>query len=284
MNSSKPVILGIGEVLWDMLPDGKRCGGAPANVVYHLTQLGNQCAVVSAVGCDEMGDELLDFLHTKGLATDFIARNNLPTGIVNVCVKNGIPEYEICHPVAWDAIVVEDSFWEIIPNVATMIWGTLAQRDTISHQTIRKIITAANSDCIKCFDINLRQNYYSASIIDESLKLANVLKINDEELFKVAELFGITGSMKDIIESLYWGYELKYVICTLGSNGSMLFDGTRFTCYPIKPCTVVDTVGCGDAFLAAWCNAILHGKSAQEGMLAGTERSAIVAEHAGAME
>ena len=276
-------VLGIGEVLWDMLPGGKRCGGAPANVVYHLNQLGIRGILVSSVGKDASGDELIDFLNSRNITTDFITRNDLETGIVNVTVTDGIPEYEIKAPVAWDAITLTDKLNDVLPEISAIIFGSLSQRDERSRRSIREVLQKVPADCLKIFDINLRQNFYSAELIAESLQIADILKINEEELVVAAEMFGITGDSHEILIELKNRFNLQSIILTLGAKGSLFYDGSSFTTYPVMPCIVVDTVGCGDSFLAAWCNAILTGKSPDDAMKAGSELSARVASQVGAM-
>lgn len=283
MTLESPLVLGIGELLWDMLPDGKQCGGAPANVIFHLTRLGIDSVLVSAVGNDPSGNELLDFLKNKNIRTDFIGRNQLKTGIVNVTLNNGIPQYEICRPAAWDDIVLSTSLRNILPRVSAVIFGTLAQRDPRSRETIREILKNLPKNSMKIFDINLRQNFYDADVIRTSLEFADVLKINDEELAVVAELFKYSGDMRNVMRILAEEFSLRVIILTLGAKGSMLFDGRSFSEYPVQPCKVVDTVGCGDSFLAAWCAAVLKGGSYHEGMAAGTILSAKIAGQHGAM-
>lgn len=276
-------VLGIGEVLWDMLPGGKRCGGAPGNVVYHLNKLGTHSYLVSALGNDSSGDELLSFLESQNIPSDFITRNDLQTGVVDVTVTNGIPQYEIKYPVAWDAIDLAPALMQKLPSVSAVIFDTLAQRHEHSRKTIRTILQNLPANCLKIFDINLRQNFYSETIIRESLEFADILKINDEELVITADIFKISGDNKTVLAELKKRFALQSVILTLGADGSMFYDGKNYTSYPIIPCKVVDTVGCGDAFLAAWCNAFLSGKSAHEAMLAGSELSARIASQMGAM-
>jgi len=283
MTQTSSIVLGLGEVLWDMLPEGRRCGGAPANVIYHLTRLGIPSAVVSAVGRDALGDELLEFLRSKGLSTEYISQNGLPTGTVDVTLDNGIPSYDITCPSAWDAIDLPEGLLQRLPDVSAIIWGTLAQRSAASRNAIRRILAAVPEKCMKCFDINLRQNYYDCEMIDESLEFAEVLKLNDEEVAVTGELLGIPGDLRSIVAELCRRYSLKCCICTLGAKGSLLCRDGSFTEYPVMPCQVVDTVGCGDAFLAAWCAAVLSGQSPEAGMAAGTALSAQVASQAGAM-
>ena len=283
MESKSPWVLGIGEVLWDMLPEGKQCGGAPANVVYHLTRLGIQSAIVSAAGRDVLGDELVNFLESKGVCTDFIARNDLKTGVVEVSLDNGIPQYDICSPSAWDRMVFTPQLRGVLPDVRAAVFGTLAQRSPESRNTIREILKNLPASCLKIFDINLRQNYYDEERIRSSLGFCDILKINEEELTAVAELFCLRGSGQEIVRTLAGQHALQAVILTSGEKGSTLFDGNAFSEYPVSPCRVVDTGGCGDAFLAAWCATFLNGGTMQDAMRAGTRLSAEVASQKGAM-
>lgn len=277
-------VIGIGELLWDMLPEGKRCGGAPANVVYHLTKLGIRSALVSAVGKDPDGDELLDFLNSRGVNTDFVSQNDLRTGIVNVTLTNGIPQYEICQPAAWDQIIYSDELRSRLSEISAVVFGSLAQRDQNSRKSIQDLLKGLPDSCLKIFDINLRQDFYNAEILRTSLEFCNILKINDEELEVVAKMFQIPGDTQEIVRTLADQYSLRAVILTLGADGSMLFDGNRFTNYPVIPCKIVDTVGCGDSFLAAWTASVLNGEDMDSAMKAGTELSSKVASQAGAIE
>ena len=284
MNQNTPWVLGIGEVLWDMLPDGKHCGGAVANVVYHLSKGGIKSAITSAVGNDALGEELLDFLSSRGISTEFVSTNNFNTGIVEVSLNNGIPQYNICQPSAWDRILLSGNLKKILPELRAVIFGTLAQRSPESRNTICEVLQSVPETCLKIFDINLRQHYYDKELIHTSLKLCNVLKINDEELNIIAKLFPLGNTPQQMMKSLAEQYRLKAVILTLGKDGSMLFDGNSFSEYPVIPCKVADTVGCGDAFLAGWCSAVLKGESMKKAMQTGTELSAVVASQKGAME
>ena len=283
MNEKSNVVIGIGELLWDLLPEGKRCGGAPANVVYHLTKLGISSALVSAVGADPDGEELLEFLRSRDVNTEYVSRNELPTGTVNVTLTDGIPQYEICQPVAWDHIICPEKLKKHLPDVTAAVFGSLAQRRPESRKSIQKFLTALPENCLKIFDINLRQDFYSKDLLRQSLEICNILKINEEELDIVAEMFRIPGTRRDVVQGLAEQYSLQAVILTLGANGSMLFDGETFTEYPVIPCKIVDTVGCGDSFLAAWIASILRGESMDSAMRAGTELSSKVASQAGAI-
>ncbi|MBQ6924281.1 MAG: carbohydrate kinase [Kiritimatiellae bacterium] len=277
-------IAGLGEVLWDMLPDGRQCGGAPANVIFHASKLGAQGLVVSAVGADAAGDDLLAFLKGKGIDCSLVARNDLPTGTVTVTLENGMPSYVIHRPAAWDAIPYTDAVDAVVPRLSAVVFGSLAQRDERSRETLFRILRHPALHALKFFDINLRQKFYSRETIAESLEVADVLKLNDEECAVLAELFGLPGDPRGAVAALADRFGLSHVILTLGAKGSMLYDGAAFAEYPVAPCEkLVDTVGCGDSFLAAWCVAFLCGKGADAAMREATALSAYVAGHKGAM-
>ena len=283
MDQKTPFVIGIGEVLWDMLPEGKRCGGAPANVVYHLTKLGIKSAIISSVGNDSDGIELLQFLNSHGVCTDFITQNELKTGVVNVELHDGIPQYDICCPAAWDNIILPEKLQNLLPDTSAVIFGTLGQRGNESRKTIQCLLSLLPESCLRIFDINLRQSYYNEDLIRSSLEVCEILKINDEELEILSKMFGISGTHETIVKTLAEKYSLKAVILTLGAKGSMLFDGKNFSEYPVQPCKVVDTVGCGDSFLAAWCASVLNGESMENAMHAGTKLSAEIASRTGAI-
>jgi fructokinase len=284
MNNQTLLIAGLGEVLWDMLPDGRQCGGAPANVIFHASKLGAQGLVVSAVGADADGDDLLAFLKGKGIDCSLVARNDLPTGTVTVTLENGMPSYVIHRPAAWDAIPYTDAIDAVVPRLSAVVFGSLAQRDERSRETLFRVLRHPALHALKFFDINLRQKFYSRETIAESLEVADVLKLNDEECDVLAELFDLPGGQRETVATLADRFRLSHVILTLGAKGSMLYDGAAFAEYPVAPCDkLVDTVGCGDAFLAAWCVAFLSGKGADAAMREATNLSAYVAGHKGAM-
>ena len=258
---NKNIIVGLGEALWDMLPEGKKIGGAPANFAYHASQFGNEAYVVSAVGHDALGDEIMETLENSGLNTE-IARVDFPTGTVKVEIDSkGVPTYDICEGVAWDNI----PFTPHLEELAKRTFGSLAQRFVVSHDTIHKFLAAmpCGENVLKIFDINLRQNYYSKSILAESLKECNVLKINDR---------------------IIYDFNLKIMIVTCGTKGSYVAsaDGT-FNFEPTPKVEVVDTVGAGDSFTGAFCAALLAGKSYAEAHKLAVEVSAYVCTCSGAM-
>lgn len=284
---NKNIIVGLGEALWDMLPDGKKIGGAPANFAYHASQFGNKAYVVSAVGHDTLGDEIIDTLAKSGLNTE-IARVDFPTGTVKVEIDSkGVPTYDICEGVAWDNIPFTPTLEELAKQTTAVCFGSLAQRFVVSHDTIHKFLAAMPCDgnVLKIFDINLRQNYYSKSIIEESLKECNVLKINDDELLIFNDIFGYGGlELQEKCRRIIYDFNLKIMIVTCGTKGSYVVsaDGT-FNFEPTPKVEVTDTVGAGDSFTGAFCAALLAGKSYADAHRLAVEVSAYVCTRSGAM-
>lgn len=283
----KNIIVGLGEALWDMLPEGKKIGGAPANFAYHASQFGNEAYVVSAVGHDAFGDEIMETLENSGLNTE-IARVDFPTGTVKVEIDSkGVPTYDICEGVAWDNIPFTPHLEELAKRTTAVCFGSLAQRFVVSHDTIHKFLAAmpCGENVLKIFDINLRQNYYSKSILAESLKECNVLKINDDELLIFNDMFGYGGlELQEKCRRIIYDFNLKIMIVTCGTKGSYVAsaDGT-FNFEPTPKVEVVDTVGAGDSFTGAFCAAILAGKSYAEAHKLAVEVSAYVCTCSGAM-
>ena len=189
----KQYIVGIGEALWDVLPEGKKIGGAPANFAYHVSQFGYDSLAISAVGADALGDELLSKFDERGLHY-LIPRIDYPTGTVQVTLDaEGVPTYDIREGVAWDNIPFTPELEEVARHTRAVCFGSLAQRSSVSHDTIRRFLDATPTDCLKIFDINLRQNFYTKETLQESIKSCNILKINDEELVTLGRLFGYPG-------------------------------------------------------------------------------------------
>lgn len=280
------LIIGMGEALWDMLPEGKKIGGAPANFAYHVLQLGLDGRVVSAIGDDEPGDEILNVFKEKGLQGS-MARVAYPTGTVQVTLKHGgIPCYDIKENVAWDNIPFTEELRQLALNTCAICFGSLAQRNEVSRNTINRFLDAMPDaeGNLKIFDINLRQHFYSQEIISRSLKKCNVLKINDDELAVVSRMFGHPGfDLQDNCRILLAESNLKMLILTCGTNGSYVFtpDTVSFRETPVVP--VADTVGAGDSFTAAFCTSILTGKSIEEAHGLAVEVSAYVCTQSGAM-
>lgn len=280
----KNIIVGLGEILWDLLPGGKVLGGAPANFAYQTSQFGFEGYAVSAIGKDALGDEIIESLSSKSL-NHKIERVDFPTGTVQVTLDGkGIPQYEICENVAWDNIPFTPEIEDLARKASTVCFGSLAQRSEVSHKTILRFLELLPEDALKVFDINLRQHFYSKEIIDNSLKHSNILKINDDEVVIVAELYGWNGLKEaDICRKLVEMYHLKLVILTKGTNGSYVITSGEEFFRPTPKVTVADTVGAGDAFTAGFVASLLRGKTIPEAHKTAVEVSAFVCTQHGAM-
>ena len=283
---NKRYVVGLGEVLWDVLPEGKKLGGAPANFAYHAGQfLGmNNTIAVSALGNDKLADETIEALKEHGL-NDLLPRVPYPTGTVQVQLdEQGIPTYDIKENVAWDNIPFDDDIAEIARNCRAVCFGSLAQRNVVSRQTIQKFLDATPADCLKIFDINLRQQFYTQEVIRESLQRCNILKINDEELVLIGRMFGYPGLD---IENKCWlilgKYNLDMLVLTCGTNGSYVFSPGQMSFQETPKVTVADTVGAGDSFTGSFCAAILNGRPVAEAHKLAVEVSAYVCTQNGAM-
>ncbi|MDE7109827.1 MAG: carbohydrate kinase, partial [Muribaculaceae bacterium] len=251
----KELVVGMGEALWDVLPEGRKIGGAPANFAYHVSQFGLPSCVVSAVGDDPLGDEILENFTSKGL-THLVDKVPYPTGTVQVELdQEGIPMYDIKENVAWDNIPFTPELEEIARNAKAVCFGSLAQRNVVSRQTIAKFLDAMpkKDDTLVVFDVNLRQGFYNKEILCESMERCNILKINDEELVTVSRMFGYPGSdLQDKCWILLGKYNLKMLILTCGVNGSYVFTPGHVSFQPTPKVEVADTVVAGDSFTAAF--------------------------------
>lgn len=215
---SKPIVISLGEILWDMLPTGKRAGGAPVNFAYHASQNGAESFAISAVGNDELGTELLSDAHKAGINT-LVQTNEYPTGTVDVALTNGIPEYTIVENVAWDHIKLTDELVEAVSKADAVCFGTLGLRSPESHDTIVELLKHTKEGALKFFDINLRANFYSNELIEELLGYANIFKINDEELIMMRDMFSIPECNDE--EACKWfidRFDLEYTILTGGRH------------------------------------------------------------------
>ena len=262
---NKPLVIGMGEALWDVLPEGRKIGGAPANFAFHAGQAGMDARVVSAVGRDALGDETLLTLQQKGLNTDAVARVDFPTGMVQVTLsEGGIPQYDICEGVAWDNIPFTPALDELARNAQAVCWGSLAQRSEVSRNCIYRFLDAMPSEPgrLKVFDINLRQHFYSIDVIEASCQRANVLKINEEELVIVSELLRLgTPLVEQQCRLLMERFSLDMLVLTCGCNGSYIFTPVE-TSFRVTPLVqVADTVGAGDSFTATLVADLLKGAS-----------------------
>ena len=257
------LVIGVGEVLWDLLPAGKQLGGAPANFAYHAHALGAEAMVVSRVGNDPLGGELLSRLQGVGLRTDGITTDpSAPTGTVSVAVdRQGKPTFTIHENVAWDLIDATQQHLDEAKRADAFCFGTLAQRNARARAAIRAILQTTPPTALRIFDINLRQHFCSREIILESLELADVVKLNDEELPVVTKLLGLSGDESSQIRQIAARFQLKVVALTKGAEGSALLVGDELLSRPGTKLTVVDTVGAGESYTAALALGLLAGYS-----------------------
>lgn len=276
----------MGEALWDVLPEGKKIGGAPANFAYHVSQFGLTSCVVSAVGPDALGKEIQENLTSKGL-NHLIAEVPYPTGTVQVEIDQaGVPQYEIKENVAWDNIPYTAQLEALAKRTQAVCFGSLAQRNVVSRETINRFLDSMphTEDSLVVFDVNLRQGFYNKEILCNSMKRCNILKINDEELVTVSRMFGYPGiDLQDKCWILMGKYNLKMLILTCGINGSYVFTPGNVSFQPTPKVDVADTVGAGDSFTAAFIASILKGKSVAEAHSIAVRTSAFVCTKDGAM-
>lgn len=283
---SNKVIVGMGEALWDILPEGKKIGGAPANFAYHVSQFGLESCVVSAVGNDDLGREILDSFKERKLQC-LIETVPYPTGTVQVEVDGaGVPQYRIKENVAWDNIPFTGKLEALARRTCAVCFGSLAQRSAVSRETIGRFIDAMpkSKDTLIVFDANLRQEFFSKDILDQSIKRCNILKINDEELVIISRLLNISETgFQDRCETLLKRYGLKLLILTCGAKGSFVFTpaGTMF--FDTPKVEVADTVGAGDSFTATFIAGLLKGVPVAEAHQRAVEVSAFVCTKQGAM-
>lgn len=283
---NKKVVVGMGEALWDVLPEGKKIGGAPANFAYHISQFGLDSCVVSAVGDDALGAEIVENFDKKDLK-HLIATVPYPTGTVQVEIDQaGIPQYEIKENVAWDNIPYTAHLENLAGRTRAVCFGSLAQRNVVSRSTINRFLDAMphDEDNLIVFDVNLRQGFYNKEILCNSMSRCNILKINDEELVTVSCMFGYPGiDLQDKCWILLGKYNLKMLILTCGINGSYVFTPGSVSFVETPKVEVADTVGAGDSFTAAFIASILKGKTIPEAHKTAVEVSAFVCTQNGAM-
>lgn len=278
----KKVIVGIGELLWDMLPSGKAIGGAPANFAYHAGRLGEEGWVVSAVGDDALGHEILDVLDEKRLHS-LVSMVDKPTGTVQVSLDDaGVPTYTIVEDVAWDHIPFTSKMQELASRADAVCFGSLVQRNG-SRASVLKFLEAVPASALKVFDINLRQHFYTPEILRKSLEIADVLKINDEEIVILSEMFGLGSDPREACRKLIRQYSLRFVLLTKGAQGSEVISPDEVIPQGVGKVDVVDTVGAGDAFTAAFTVAYLRGDSLADAQKLAGEVTAYVCSHKGAM-
>lgn len=278
-------VIAVGEIVWDMLPAGKQLGGAPLNFAFFSKELGAEAYAVSAIGNDVLGDETLAVASATGVNLDYLQRNNLPTSRVLISLDDeGVPQYEIVENVAWDALECPQMILDLVKDASVMCWGSLAQRSVTSRQSVLAMLSAAPKECVKVFDINIRQHYYSREVIETSLGYADILKLNEDELPLVASILGLSGPEHDIVSQLIEKYALKYLVYTHGADFSEVYSATgEYSHVPTPKVRVVDTVGAGDSFTAVFVTSILQGLSMAESHARAVEVSAYVCTQNGAI-
>ncbi len=280
----KRYIVGLGEALWDVLPGGAKLGGAPANFAYHAGQYGLESMAISALGKDALGDQALKEFDEKHV-NYIMPQIDFPTGRVDVAVDEaGVPSYKFLDNTAWDNIPFTPEIETVAQNARAVCYGTLAQRSEPSHTNIQRFLDATPADCIRIYDINLRGTFYTKELIQENLRKANVLKINDEELVLIGRMFGYPGlDMENKCWLILGKYNLDMLVLTCGTNGSYVFAPGTSSFQETPIVEVADTVGAGDSFTGSFTAAILSGKTIEEAHRLAVHVSAYVCTQKGVM-
>jgi len=284
MNTRAKKIAGIGELLWDVLPQGKQLGGAPCNFAFHAMQAGFDAQVVSAVGEDSDGEEILGIMKQLGLSQSYVQNHpDFPTGRVSVeLTGDGIPSYTIHENVAWDHIRWMRDLEILAGEVEAVCFGSLAQRNKVSAHTIRRFLEATGPECLRVYDINLRQSFYDRETILRSLELSNVLKLNEEELPVLAGILNIQGSEEELLSRLLDDFHLWLIAYTQGSRGSWLVTGDKTSHCEVPQVEIADTVGAGDSFTAILVAGTLNGLPLESIHRTATDVAAFVCSRHGA--
>lgn len=284
-NIQMPLVAGIGELLWDLLPEGRRIGGAPTNFAYHVNASGVPATVVSCVGEDDLGKEIVKSIVDWKMDPRFVFElPDYKTGTVEVSLdKNGSPEYVINEEVAWDHPVWNDEIAKLAGSVRAVCFGSLGQRAPASRSFIQQFLRTTSPSCLRVFDVNLRQSYYDAGVIRESLELANVLKLNHEEAPVIAGLLGFSASHDQALSEIRKRFDLDLIALTKGGEGSSLLTREKVSEHPGIPTKVVDTVGAGDAFTASLVVGLLRGDVLETLNADANRAAARVCGHSGAI-
>lgn len=280
MNAHPFRVVCFGEVLWDLLPSGKIAGGAPMNVAFHLNQLGVPAAMVSRVGRDDLGREILAFLAGKNIDTGLVQHDDtFPTGIVKVTLDDkGHPAYEIVQPVAWDFIRAEQAALDTVENADLLVFGSLAARNNTTKETLMALLERA---AYRVFDVNLRSPFYSQELLEELIRKADLLKMNDHELDILSGWRHFGGGEKERMASFLEHFHLDGILVTKGDKGAVFYDKSGFYQHPGFPVKVQDTIGSGDAFLAGFLSQALSGKKQEERLAFACSMGAFVATQKG---
>lgn len=278
-------ILAIGEVLWDLLPSGKQLGGAPANFTHTAQCLEANATLLSRIGEDQAGKELLQVFQDKNLSTDLLQiDNSKPTGVVHIhFTDKGEPYYQIENTVAWDYIAVTPQALAAAAQADAIYFGSLSQRSATTASTLSTLLAAAPEQATIVFDLNLRQDFFNRQIIEASLQAATVAKLNHEELAELSKLFNLQGTSEQKIHWLAERYQINTVALTNGAEGSILYHQGEWSYQPTKAEIIVDTVGAGDAFTAALTAAFIHGLDAEASHQLAADTAAYLCSQSGGM-
>lgn len=285
-SASLPLVIGLGELLWDCFGEERRPGGAPANVAFQANQLGCRGTVVTRVGQDDLGTELLDFLKQQGLSTEFVQIDKTsPTGTVTVEFTDANdPQYTIHEQVAWDQLEFNDQLASLMGSARAVCFGTLAQRKAASREAIHQCLAATGDDCLVVYDVNLRQRYYDRDWIEPSLKAARIVKLNRDEVDVLSELLELSADdLSEFAAQLQTAYGVEAVCITRGSDGCLIYAESQTYDIPGSPVEVADAVGAGDAFTAALISRRLMGWPWEQAALFANRVGGLVASKAGAM-
>jgi fructokinase len=276
-------VIAVGEILWDLLPTGRELGGAPANFIQHARSLGADAALVSRVGADELGREAVARLRARGVATDLVQTDReAPTGTVSVEIgPDHQPRFTIHESVAWDRLAVEDAALEALRSADAVCFGSLAQRTAGGGEAVRRLVATSLPGALRIFDVNFRPPFVRQEVVEASLGLANVLKLNDQELPVLATMLGLAGDEDEQLQALLTRHALRLVALTRGGQGSLLVSAAGRSERPAVAVEVADTVGAGDAFTAALALGLLRGWALDETNRLAAEVAAFVCSRPG---
>jgi fructokinase len=289
--SDRKTIVGLGELLWDMLPGGPQLGGAVSNFAVMAARLGNNGAIATRIGTDPLGRQAMAFLKTTPVDIGYIQEDfSRVTGTVTVTIEDGQPRYTIQDPVAWDFLELTPHWLALAEQADAVCFGTLAQRSPASRRTIESFLHETRPQCVRVFDVNLRAPFFSPEIVEQSLEFATIFKLNADEMPQVLSLLGFpdaAGTTPDFLlngaRQIIDQFPVQLVAITLGPQGSLLVTRNQVDRHPGQPAQVVDTVGAGDAFTAALTHYYLRGASLSQLNAAGNRWGGWMASHAGGM-
>lgn len=269
-----------GEVLWDVLPSGKKLGGAPLNVAYHLNKLGVPAVMISRVGKDELGEEILHEIELRNLSKEYIQIDDeRPTSTVNAIPRdNNEMKYEFTPDIAWDAVEWKPELEKLVSETDYLIFGSLAAREEKTRETLYRLLDVAKR---KVFDVNLRAPHYNQEIVEGLIHKANVVKMNDNELVIIADWLNMEGSEEELLFALRLRFDLDMIIVTKGSKGAIMNVEGTFYQHPGYKVKVADTVGSGDSFLAALIAKTIQGSTPEEALDFASKTGAFIASKTG---